>query len=144
MLRYKLTKQPNLIAAQIEISESELVKVLPDYKSSMETDQPTKFKLMLHALGLDISQPYERQDGLQHRNRFNEVVVCSRWVGVERLDTAWIQSGYASKAAIDKASGCRLLEDSYRARGLTEDVQRRLEERDSRTMFTEDKEEESV
>ena len=144
MLRYKLTKQPNLIAAQVEISESELVKVLPDYKSSMETDQPTKFKLMLHALGLDISQYYERQDAIQHRNRFNEIVVCSRWVGQERIDPAWVQSGYASKAAKDKATGCRLLEDSYRARGLTEDIQRRLEERDSRSMFVEEDKEKEV
>ena len=36
MLRYKRTKQPNLIVAQLEISESEIVKVLPDYDSKME------------------------------------------------------------------------------------------------------------
>jgi uncharacterized protein YllA (UPF0747 family) len=67
---------------------------------------------------------------LQHRNRFNESVVCSRWVGNERLDTAWIKSGYASRSAIDKASGSRMTEDVYRSRHETEDTQAALESRD--------------
>lgn len=141
MLRYKRTKQPNLIVAQLEISESEIVKVLPDYDSKMETENPTKFKLMLFGLGADITQHYERQDGLQHRNRFGEVVVCSRWVLQERVDDKWIRSGYASKAAKDKASGCKLLEDSYRIRGLTQDIQDKLQERDSRSSVVNESEE---
>jgi len=132
MLKHKTTKQPNLIVAQLEISESEIIKVLPDYDSNMETINPTKFKLMLYNLGMDISQHYERQDFIQHRNRFNEIVVCSRWVGQERLDNQWINSGYASRAAIDKSSGCKLLEDSYRMRSETEDVQDKLNNRDAR------------
>jgi hypothetical protein len=134
MIKHQLEVKPNLIAAQLEISESELVKVLPNYSSKMETENPTRFKLMLYNLGMDISQDYERQDAIQHRNRFNEIVVCSRWVGSERVDPQWIESGYASKAAKDKASGCKLLEDSYRARQMTEDVQDKLTERDSRVI----------
>lgn len=65
-------------------------------------------------------------------------MICSRWVGKERLDDKWIKSGYASKAAIDKSSGCRLLEDSYRSRQLTEDIQARLEERDARASKTDE------
>lgn len=138
MLRHRTTNQPNLIVAQLEISESEIIKVMPEYSSSMEADNPTKFKLMLYGLGMDISESYERQDAIQHRNRFGEVVTCSRWVGKERLDDKWIKSGYASKAAIDKSSGCRLLEDSYRSRQLTEDIQARLEERDARASKTDE------
>jgi hypothetical protein len=79
---------------------------------------------------MDIDKPVLRQDGLQHRNRLNEVVVCSRWVGEERLDEAWLYSGYASREAIDKASGSKILEDLYRSRYLTQDAQDSLEARD--------------
>ena len=118
----KNTRSSAIVALCI-ISESEIIKVLEDYDASIEDTQPTKFKLMLHSLGMDISKPYQRQDGLQHRNRFNEIVVCSRWVGDERTDEQWIKGGYASRAAIDKASGSKLTEDLYRARYETEDAQ---------------------
>ena len=134
MIRHKTKIQPNLIVAQLEISESEIVKVMPEYNAAFEEDNPTRFKLMLYGLGMDISQYYERQDAIQHRNRFNEIVVCSRWVGSERVDDQWLNSGYASKSAKDKASGCKLLEDSYRSRQMTEDIQSKLEERDSRVI----------
>lgn len=126
------------IVALCIISESEIAKVLKDYDSSIEDTQSTKFKLMLHSLGMDISKPYQRQDGLQHRNRFNEIVVCSRWVGDERTDEQWIKSGYASRSAIDKASGSKLTEDLYRARYETEDAQAMLEARDKYSTPIED------
>ena len=69
---------------------------------------------------------------------FNQIVVCSRWVGEERLDSAWIKSGYASRPAIDKASGSKLTEDIYRARYETEDAQALLESRDKYATITEE------
>lgn len=125
----KKTVRPNAIVAMCIVSESEIVKVLPNYSSDFEYRQ-TEFRDLLHSLGMDVEKPYQRQDGLQHRNRFNEVVVCSRWVGNSRLDSEWLKSGYASREAIDKASGSKLTEDIYRARYETEDAQALLESRD--------------
>jgi hypothetical protein len=110
---------------------------MPNYSAEFENEE-IKFKSFLYSLGMDTDKPFERQDGLQHRNRFNEIVVCSRWVGSERTDEAWIHSGYASKAAIDKASGSKLTEDVYRSRYETEDAQAMLEARDKYTTITED------
>ncbi len=131
------TKKPNAVVALCILSESELARGIPDYSASFETEQPTKFKLLLSGLGMDISQPYIRQDGLMHRNRFNEVVQCSRWVGNERLDEAWLNSGYASAAAKDKAAGSKMIEDAYRMRQETEDQQAALERRDQYTVIQE-------
>lgn len=125
----KFPVRPSSIVALCIISESEIAKVIPDYSYKLEENE-TKFKLFLYSLGMDISRPFQRQDGLQHRNRFNEIVVCSRWVGEERIDEEWINSKYASKEAKDKASGSRILEDLYRSRYLTEDGQALLEQRD--------------
>lgn len=120
----------SLIAAVIHVSESEIVKVNPEYDASWEEERPYLFKQLLWDLGLDPSKEYVRFDGLQHRNRLNEVVVCSRWYGHERSDQAWLISGYASEAALDKAKNNRLLDDSYRMRQLTHDAQDVLERRD--------------
>ena len=73
---------------------------------------------------------FEIQPNIQHRNRFNEVVICDRFVGNERIDPNWINSGYASKEAKDKASSNKILDDIYRSKLLTEDIQLSLEERD--------------
>jgi hypothetical protein len=123
-------KRYNSIVAYCIISESELAKVIPDFSCKLEEDEPQRFTEILYDLGIDITKPIERQDGLMHRNRLNEVVVCSRYIGYERLDDIWITSGYASQEAKDKASGSRLLEDLYRAKMLTEDAQDKLEARD--------------
>lgn len=121
--------RPSAIVALCIVSESEIVKVMPNYSAEFENDT-LAFNKFLKSLGMDIERPILRQDGLQHRNRFNEVVVCSRWVGEERLDEAWLYSGYASKEAIDKASGSKILEDLYRSKNLTQDAQDSLEARD--------------
>ena len=135
--KLKFPPRPSSIVALCIISESEIVKVMPNYSAEFE-NQEIKFKSFLYSLGMDINKPFQRQDGLQHRNRLNETVVCSRWVGEERIDEAWIISGYASQAAIDKASGSRLTEDLYRARYETEDAQAMLEARDRYNTITED------
>lgn len=125
-------QRPSAIVADIIISESEIAKVMPEYSYTLEEKEPKKFKEIMHSLGMDVNQIYIRQDAIQHRNRFNEVVVCSRWVGRERIDNDWLTSGYASKQAIDKASGSKILESLYREKCLTEDAQRVLEEKDAR------------
>jgi hypothetical protein len=129
--------RPNAIVALCVISESEISRVMPNYSAEFENEE-IKFKSFLYNLGMDINKPFQRQDGLQHRNRLNEVVVCSRWVGEERLDEAWIYSSYASKSAIDKASGSKLTEDLYRARYETEDAQNMLEARERYNTTTEE------
>lgn len=133
----KKTVRPNAIVAMCIISESEIVKVLPNYSSDFEYRQ-MEFANLLYSLGMDVEKPYQRQDGLQHRNRCNEVVVCSRWVGTSRLDSEWLKSGYASREAIDKASGSKLTEDIYRSRYETEDAQALLESRDRYATTTEE------
>lgn len=135
--KQKFSNRPSAIVAHCIISESEIIKVLPNYTADFEKAD-TSFKVFLFSLGMDVSKPYQRQDGLQHRNRFNEIVVCSRWIGEERTDTEWIASGYASKEAIDKASGSRILEDLYRSKYLTEDAQALLEARDRYNTITEE------
>jgi hypothetical protein len=127
--KLKFPPRPSAIVALCIVSESEIVKVMPNYSSDFENDT-IAFNKFLYSLGMDIDKPVLRQDGLQHRNRLNEVVVCSRWVGEERLDEAWLYSGYASREAIDKASGSKILEDLYRSRYLTQDAQDSLEARD--------------
>ncbi len=126
----KFAPRPSSIVALCIISESEIVKVMPNYSAEFEDDEFSGFNHFLYSCGMDIEKPFFRQDGLQHRNRLNEVVVCSRWVGEERLDEAWLHSGYASKEAIDKASGSKILEDLYRSKNLTQDAQDSLEARD--------------
>lgn len=125
-------KQSNFssIVALIYISESEIIKVLKDYNANWEEQYPEATKEILWGLGLNTEQPYQRHDGIQHRNRFGETVICSRWVGSERHDLGWIESGYASREAIDRHKNSRLLDDSYRMRGMTVDIQDALERRD--------------
>jgi hypothetical protein len=122
--------KPSAIVAKVIISESELSKVM-QWHCDIEKDEE-KFKSILFDLGVDTEKLITRQDGLQHRNRFNEVVICSRWICEERLDDTWLKSGYASKEAIDKAGGSRIIESLYREKCLTEDAQEILERRDAR------------
>lgn len=126
----QLTKNPNLITALTYVSESDIKLAVPSYDSSWEELKPSMLKRVLHEFGLDTEKPYERQDGLMHRNMQNQVVICSRFVGQSRLDEEWINSGFASKEAKDKASGSKILEAIYRQKKLTEDTQAELEIRD--------------
>lgn len=125
-----MRKRTSTIVALCIVSESELKAAYPDYDASWETTKPAYFKQILFNMGMDVTYPIVRQDGLMHRNRMNQVVICSRYVSNERQDEAWITSGYASTEAKDKYSGSRLLEDMYRAKNLTEDTQWYLERRD--------------
>jgi len=105
-----------IVALEI-VSESEIALAYPDYDCSWEEEAPDKFKDILWSFGIDLSKSVERQDGLFHRNRLNQVVFCSRWVGESRQDKEWLESGFASKEAIDKSSGSKLLADLYKQKG---------------------------
>jgi hypothetical protein len=132
------TNRISSIVALCIVSESEIAKLIPNYQFDMEETNSSEFKELLFSLGIDVSKQIERQDGLQHRNRLNEIVTCSRYVGHERQDVEWINSGHASQEALDKYSGSRMVEDLYRARNLTEDRQQSLENRDKYSTPTED------
>jgi len=109
-----------MITALCIISASEIAKVMPDFTYAFAEQNPHQFQDILFDLGFDITQPIEKQEFIPHRNRFDEIVQCDRWVGYERTDYMWIHSGYASDLAKDKASNSKLLEDLYRHKGLAE------------------------
>lgn len=99
------------MTAVVVVSESELAKVINNWNTSAATDDVAWFTSVLHGMGIDTSKPVERQDDLLHRNRLDQVVQCTRWVGVERLDKEWLESGYASREAKNEASGSKMVRD---------------------------------
>jgi hypothetical protein len=108
------------IVALKEISLSELQTIDSRFTEEWVEQNPKELEAILSGLGLDINQPYEKQYNT-HRNKFNNVITCSRWVGSESISEEWIKSGYASQEAIDKSKGNKLLVDLYRSKGLTTD-----------------------
>ena len=108
------------IVAIRAVSLSELYKADPKFTEKYAMENPDELKQVLYDSGIDTNQPYEHQFN-QHRNNFNEVYHGSRFVGLERIDAAWLQSGLASREAKDKAKGNKLLVDLYRSKGLTTD-----------------------
>jgi hypothetical protein len=102
------------------ISLSEIQKIRPEINDEWINKNPVDFKDILFGLGLDIHTPYETQLNIPHRNRFNEEVRCTRVVGNERIDSEWCASNYASRDAVMKASGNRLITDLYRMKGCVE------------------------
>jgi hypothetical protein len=132
-------KYTSRIAAVCHVSESEIVAyedlmygesstVLPIEINSVLED--TYWLTILFRLGIDTNLPFEYQGVSQHRNRLNEIVTCGRWDGVERYDKEWLESGVASKEAIDRAANNPFLDELYRHRGLTIDAQYAGDERD--------------
>lgn len=99
------------MVAVVVISISEIAKVLPKITVQWIEENAQKFKQILWELGGDIYKPYERQGGLTHRNQFNKIVLCDRWVLCERLDKEWLESGYASREAKNEASGSKMVQD---------------------------------
>ena len=107
------------IIALVYISLSELQTIDPKYTEEWVDSSEQELLGVLQGLGLDINQPWERQV-VTHRNKFGNINTCSRFVGNERISESWIESGYASQEAKDKASGSKLIFDLYRMRGMTE------------------------
>lgn len=99
------------MTAVLIISESEIAKVITDWNYQYPENHQETFKNLLWGLGINVNMPVEKQEGFCHRNRFNEVVLCNRWVGYERLDEDWIKSGYASREAKNESSQSRILKD---------------------------------
>ena len=120
----------SMIDARIHVSESEIAVAYPDYHCNWLYEETDKLKGILYDLGLDTNLQFELQEVTQHKNRLNQTVTCARYMGSERLDAAWINSGLASQAAKDKVKNCSMLDDMYRCRGLTIDAQLALESKD--------------
>ena len=134
-------KRASGIVASVTVSLSEILRVQPYFtlKSTRNSkgEYSGEFLELLYSLGADVQEPIREDLGSTHRNRFNEVVTCPKWLCEERLDPSWINSGYASRAAVDKASGSLLVEASYRARGETKDMQAMLNQRDKSSTIDE-------
>ena len=108
------------IAAFEAISLSELETVMPWINKEWIDENPDTFKQMLYDCGLDVFNfPLDEQLNT-HRNRFNNIITCKRWVCNERVDPAWVTSGYCSVEARDKSLNNRILNDLYRFKGLVE------------------------
>lgn len=106
-----------MIVALCIVSASEIALAKPDFTYEWAEKNKKEFDEILSQFGMDVTQSIELQPEIQHKNRMNQVVICDRWVGYERTDFEWINSGYATKEAKDKASNNRLLNDLYRMRG---------------------------
>ena len=106
------------ITALVIISLSELQTINPKYTEEWSENTP-ELEQTLFSLGANIKSPYEKQTD-QHRNRFGNLITCSRWVCAERTDKEWIESGYASYEAKCKSLNNRLLNDLFRMRGQSE------------------------
>lgn len=107
------------IIALVYISLSELQTIDRKYTEEWVDNSEQELKQVLYGLGMEVSQNYERQV-VEHRNRFGNLITCSRFVGNSRIDPEWINSGYASDEAIDKSLNNKMVNDLYRLRGMTE------------------------
>ena len=109
------------IAAIVIVSLSEIQKAISWVTAEHLEQNRTELEEILYNLGMDTKNyPYEVFEDI-HRNRFNEVVECQRYVGNERFDKIWITSGYASQEALDRSKGNKLLTDLYVKRGIFEE-----------------------
>lgn len=107
------------IVALVYVSLSELYTIDKKYTNEYFEMHPEELEVILQGLGMDTKNNIEVQE-LTHRNRFNNIVTCKRWVGNEMTTKEWINSGYASQAAIDKSKNSKMLTDLYRLRGAVE------------------------
>jgi hypothetical protein len=108
----------NIIALVI-VSAMDVHEVKKDFTYKWAEANPKEFNEILYAFGIDTSSFIERQENVTHRTRLNRLVICDRWVGNERIDKEWIESGYASRESKDKANGSQLLNDLYKYKGLS-------------------------
>lgn len=110
------------IAAVCYVSLSEIQTIANWVTEEFIENNPDVFKQMLFDLGMDVfNYPWEVQE-VTHRNRFNNVITCPRYVGNERVDQQWVESGHASYEAIAKSADNKILTDLFRMRGMVESV----------------------
>lgn len=129
------------IAAWKIISESEIVLAFSNYDVSWWDESNPKRKILLklfYQLGIDTDYPIKLQGVTRHRNQLNKVVTCRRYLGEERQDKEWLNSGYASKEAKDKARKSRITDEIYWTKGLTVDCQVAGEIKDSYISISEE------
>lgn len=108
------------IAAICQISLSEIQKVRPEVTLEWIESNKEEFNQILRSLGMDINYLVDWQN-VTHRNKFGEIVNCMRFVGEELRTQEWLQSGYASEAAIDRGLDNKLLNDLKRLQGLVKE-----------------------
>jgi hypothetical protein len=101
---------------EVSLSELQTMDRLFTEEYVDNTDNAGTIKEILYGLGINTNQIYEKQY-VRHRNRFGNIVTGTRWVGNERIDKEWTESGYASAQAKDKSRDSKLLNDLYRAKG---------------------------
>lgn len=111
------------IAAFVHISESELVLADPKYSAENYIKNKAKYEKLMYNLGLDTSRQYMHQPCSQHRNRLGKIVTCGRFWGHERSDKGWLNSGYASREAKDRALNCKMVDEFYAIKGFTVSAQ---------------------
>jgi hypothetical protein len=109
----------NIIALSI-VSAMDIVEVMPHFTYKWAEENKGDFYEILWQFGMNTNQGVETQACVTHRTRLNRLVTCDRWVGNERTDKEWIDSGFASRESKDKASGSKLLTDIYRQKGMVE------------------------
>jgi hypothetical protein len=107
------------IVALCYISAMDLFEVMPSFSYKWAEDNPVLFNELLEQFGGDTTSFIEVQKDVIHRCRTGRLVTCDRYVLNERIDDEWVNSGYASREAKDKANGSRLLNDLYRMKGLS-------------------------
>ena len=121
----------SMICTDFIVSESEIAMLYPEYDVSWLVERIDNLKTILWDMGMDtLNENFNLSEVVQHRNRLGQVVTCGRYTGYERGDDSWLKSGYASQAARDKSKNSKLLDDLYRERGLTQDMQDAMEKRD--------------
>lgn len=109
----------NIIAVTY-ISLSEIQTVRPEIDEQWTLDNADEFRAILYDLGADCyNYPVDIQN-VTHRNRFDNLITCNRYVCNERQDREWITSGYASIEAYDKSLNNKFLIESYKSRGLVD------------------------
>jgi len=120
-----------MICTDFIISESEIAMLYPEYNISWLTEEVDDLKTVLWDMGMDtVNENFTLSEVVQHRNRLGKVVTCGRYVGQERSDLEYLQSGYASQAAIDKSRNSPMTDCLYREKGLTTDMQQAMEAKD--------------
>lgn len=113
------------------LSETEIAMLYPEYDVSWLVENIDDLKTILWDMGMDtLNENFTLSEVVQHRNRLGKVVTSGRYVGVERSDDDWLQSGYASEVAMDKSRNSPMTDCLYREKGLTIDMQQAMESRD--------------
>lgn len=98
-----------------DVSESELEIYFEDWEDTHPTTRVDWFNQVLWVLGIDVTEPTEIEiQHIQHRNRYNQIVNCRRWVGLERTDPEWLMSDRCSIEALVASSDRETRKDMSR------------------------------